>query len=177
MRWRTVTGSLLVCESISAAEQLLSRQPVIRDVAGLTADQVVRHDVQLTPPKCFQGNTGNGVDAGTRRPASIDRELSSCLRSAAVLIKKLPFVRLKARTEQKMGVYRPFLGLFCQSQLSVHSRLGFVKSHVHDRLQSVSCDQWCHVRRPPAHCHSPFYHSFNLFIDWIGTMHINQASM
>lgn len=61
--------------------------------------------------------------------------------SAAVLIKRLPFVRLKARTEQKMGVYGPFLGRFCQSRLSVHSRLGFVKSHVRDHLQSVSCSQ------------------------------------
>lgn len=38
--------SLLVCEPVSSVEQLLSRQPVIGDVAGLTADQVVRHDDQ-----------------------------------------------------------------------------------------------------------------------------------
>lgn len=56
--------SLLVCESIPAAEQLLSRQPVIGDVACLTTDQVVRHDVQL-PPAVFSKTQVN-VDAGQR---------------------------------------------------------------------------------------------------------------
>lgn len=37
--------SLLVRESVSSVEQLLSRQSVLRDVAGLPADQVVRHGV------------------------------------------------------------------------------------------------------------------------------------
>lgn len=41
--------SLLVCEPVSAVEELLSRQPVVGDVTGLPADQVVRHDVQITP--------------------------------------------------------------------------------------------------------------------------------
>lgn len=36
---------LLVCEPVSAVEQLLSRQPVVGYVTGLPADQVVRHDV------------------------------------------------------------------------------------------------------------------------------------
>lgn len=40
--------SLLVRESIPAAEELLPRQPVVGDVAGLPADQVVGHDVH--PP-------------------------------------------------------------------------------------------------------------------------------
>lgn len=130
--------SLLVCEAISAAEQLLSRQPVIRDVAGLTADQVVRHDVQLTPPPAVFKETQTTVWMQARAGPRAQTE-NFLLVSAAVLIKRLPLVRLKARTEEKMGVYRPFLGLFCQSQLSVHNRLGFVKSHVRDRLQSVSC--------------------------------------
>lgn len=38
---------LLVGESVSPVEQLLSRQPVVGDVAGLPADQVVRHAVRL----------------------------------------------------------------------------------------------------------------------------------
>lgn len=34
---------LLVCQSVAAVEQLLSGEPVIRYIAGLAADQVVRH--------------------------------------------------------------------------------------------------------------------------------------
>lgn len=39
--------SLLVREPVSSVEQLLSRQPVVGDVTGLPADQIVRHDVQV----------------------------------------------------------------------------------------------------------------------------------
>lgn len=39
--------SLLVREPVSSVEQLLSRQPVVGNVTGLPADQVVRHDVQV----------------------------------------------------------------------------------------------------------------------------------
>lgn len=73
--------SLLVRESIPAAEQLLSRQPVIGDVACLTTDQIVRHDVQL-PPAVFTKNSG---ERGWR-PANSDPELSSFLRSTVVLV-------------------------------------------------------------------------------------------
>lgn len=41
-------GSLLVCEPVSTVEQLLSRQPVVRYVTSLSANQEVGHDVLLT---------------------------------------------------------------------------------------------------------------------------------
>lgn len=42
--------SLLVREPVSSVEQLLSGQPVVGDVAGLPADQIVRHDVLNNKP-------------------------------------------------------------------------------------------------------------------------------
>lgn len=39
---------LLVREAVSSVEQLLTRQAVVRDIAGLPADQVVRHGVRST---------------------------------------------------------------------------------------------------------------------------------
>ncbi len=45
--------SLLVCEPVSSVEELLSRQPVIWDVAGLPADEVVRHDAHVTLQQYF----------------------------------------------------------------------------------------------------------------------------
>lgn len=44
---RTIV-SLLVREPLSTVEELLSRQPVLRDVACLPADKIVRHDVLIT---------------------------------------------------------------------------------------------------------------------------------
>lgn len=48
-----VLVSLLVCEPVSSVEQLLSRQPILGDVTGLPADQVVRHDVRINPHQSF----------------------------------------------------------------------------------------------------------------------------
>lgn len=38
---------LLVCQSVAAVEQLLSGEPVLGHIAGLAADQVVRHGALL----------------------------------------------------------------------------------------------------------------------------------
>lgn len=104
----TRTPCLLVREPVSSVEQLLSGQPVVGDVAGLPADQVVRHAVRtaLTGPSvksstykqttlttCLGAHTETHAPA--RTPTTFSFGAASRSRSG-----RLPVRLLRAPSEQ-----------------------------------------------------------------------------
>lgn len=138
---------LLVCQPVTAVEQLLAGQPVIGYVTGLPADQKVRHDVRVTLSspsvfvfhrirfnsmlsQCVNVETHAGLEAATENflPSPVRCSPSQPANRPTVVLLfraagKIPFVCLSICQKcRKMLVY--FLRSFCQPEMSAHVLLG-----------------------------------------------------
>lgn len=137
--------SLLVCEPVSSVEQLLSGQPVVRDVTRLPADQVVRHGVPITLKKLMKPSSvsliiknGHAAKvARTHTEARVPRTYNflrcasrsvnvptSSSSALSVLAGEIPVVRQWLQTQQGDVSVKDYLSFFrplCQQELFSHA--------------------------------------------------------